>query len=78
VGGEGWKQLPEPAKQLFRNNGPVLLAELRGGYPDVTKEQLATIDKPTPSVRVEWVEGGHAIDPAHAVVLDFLDEVLAG
>jgi hypothetical protein len=30
-----------------------------------------------PSARIEWVEGGHAIDPAHPVVLAFVDEVLA-
>jgi hypothetical protein len=30
-----------------------------------------------PSARVEWVEGGHAINPAHPVVLRFIDEVLA-
>ena len=29
-----------------------------------------------PAARVEWVEGGHLIDPAHPVVLDFVDEVL--
>ena len=30
-----------------------------------------------PSAKVEWVEGGHAINPAHPVVLGFIDEVLA-
>jgi esterase len=30
-----------------------------------------------PSARIEWVEGGHLINPAHPVVLDFVDEVLA-
>jgi pimeloyl-ACP methyl ester carboxylesterase len=77
-----------------------LVAELRGGFPDVTAEQLGTIDQPTllvaakdsafdytetvnrmaaamPSARVEWVEGGHAINPAHPVVLGFVDEALA-
>jgi pimeloyl-ACP methyl ester carboxylesterase len=28
-----------------------------------------------PSARVEWVEGGHLIDPAHPAVLRFVDEV---
>ena len=100
VGDEAWQQLPEEAKQIFTANGPALVAELRGGYPDVTVEQLARVDKPTllvgakdsvfdyselmgitaaamPSARVEWVEGGHAINPAHPVVLAFIDEVLA-
>jgi len=99
--GDGvWEQFPEPAKQTFIANGPAIVAEVRGGYPDVTAEQLGTIDQPTllvgakdslldytevikltaaamPSARVEWVEGGHAIDPAHPVVLAFIDEVLA-
>jgi hypothetical protein len=29
-----------------------------------------------PSARVEWVEGGHLINPAHPAVLSFADEVL--
>jgi pimeloyl-ACP methyl ester carboxylesterase len=29
------------------------------------------------SARVEWVEGGHLIDPAHPAVLGFVDEVVA-
>ena len=30
-----------------------------------------------PSARIEWVEGGHLINPAHAAMLGFVDEVLA-
>jgi pimeloyl-ACP methyl ester carboxylesterase len=30
-----------------------------------------------PSARVEWVEGGHFINPAHPAVLRFVDDVLA-
>jgi esterase len=100
LGDEEWEGLPGEAKEIFTGNGPAIVAELRGGYPDVTVEQLATIDLPTllvaardsafdytevteivagamPSARVEWVEGGHAINPAHPVVLSFIDEVLA-
>jgi pimeloyl-ACP methyl ester carboxylesterase len=29
-----------------------------------------------PSARVEWVKGGHLINPAHPAVLAFVDEVL--
>ena len=29
------------------------------------------------SARVEWVDGGHLINPAHPAVLGFVDEVLA-
>lgn len=100
LGDEDWEGLPDEVKEIFTGNGPAIVAELRGGYPDVTVEQLGTIDLPTllvaamdsefdytevtdivasamPSARVEWVDGGHAIDPAHPVVLDFIDEVLA-
>jgi esterase len=31
-----------------------------------------------PSARVEWVEGGHLINPAHPAVLRFVDNVVAG
>ncbi len=100
LGDAGWEGLPEEVKEILTANGPALVAEVRGGFPDVTAEQLATIDQETlfvvasdsvfdyaetaealaaamPSVRVEWVEGGHAINPAHPVVLGFIDEVLA-
>jgi pimeloyl-ACP methyl ester carboxylesterase len=30
-----------------------------------------------PEARIEWVEGGHVINPAHPAVLGFVDEVLA-
>jgi hypothetical protein len=30
-----------------------------------------------PSARIAWVDGGHAIDLAHPVVLSFVDAVLA-
>jgi len=100
LGDAGWEGLPEPAKEILTANGPAIVAELRGGYPDVTAAELGTIDQPTllvggkdslldyaevmkltaaaiPSARVEWVEGGHAINPAHPVVLAFVDDVLA-
>jgi pimeloyl-ACP methyl ester carboxylesterase len=101
AGAGAWQGLPEPVQQLLTANGPALVAELRGGYPDLSAEQLATVDQPTllvagreslqpgfaevtsamadamPAARVEWVEGGHLIDPAHPVVLGFVDEVLA-
>jgi pimeloyl-ACP methyl ester carboxylesterase len=92
--------VPEEVKDILTGNGPALVAEIRGGYPDVTVDQPGTIAQPTllvgakgsvfdyretaevlaaamPSARLEWVEGGHAIDPAHPVVLAFVDEVLA-
>ena len=101
LGDAGWEGMPEDVKEILIGNGPALVAEIRGGSPNVTVEQLGTIEQPTlfvgakdsvfdyrqtaevlaaamPSARIEWVEGGHAIDPAHPVVLAFIDEVLAG
>ena len=102
VAGPGaWEGLPGPMQEMLTANGPAIVAEVHGGYPELTAEQLATIDQPTllvvareslqpgfeevtsvmvaamPSARVEWVEGGHLVDPAHPVVLAFVDEVLA-
>jgi esterase len=100
LGDASWERWPEDAKQLFAANGPAIVAEFRGGFLDVTAEQLGTIALPTllvagrdspaafgeatefmaaalPVTRVAWVEGGHLIDPAHPVVLRFIDEVLA-
>jgi pimeloyl-ACP methyl ester carboxylesterase len=94
------RDCPTRRGEIFTSNGPAIVAELRGGYPNVTVEQLGTIDLPTllvaardsafdyrevadimatamPSARVEWVEGDHAINPAHPVVLGFIEEVLA-
>lgn len=100
LGDAGWEGVPDQVKEILTGNGPALVAEIRGGYPEVTVEQLGTIGQPTlfvgaedsvfdyretaavlaaamPSARIEWVEGGHAIDPAHPVVLAFVNEVLA-
>jgi pimeloyl-ACP methyl ester carboxylesterase len=101
VAGEtAWEELPDEARGIFSANGPAVVAELRGGFPEFAAGQLATIDQPTllvvaegslqpgypeiaaamaaamPSARVETVEGGHLIAPAHPVVLGFVDEVL--
>jgi len=46
--------------------------------PPVVAEAISLVAAAMPSARVEWVEGGHLINPAHAVVLGFVDEVLAG
>ncbi len=99
AGDAPWEGLPDEAKQILAANGAATVAELSGGYPEVTVEQLASVDKPTllvgardsvfdyselmqiavdamPAARVEWVEGGHLIDPAHQIVLAFVGEVL--
>ena len=100
LGDAGWQGVPEEVKEILVGNGPALVAEVRGGYPDVTVAQLGTIEQPTlfvgakdsvfdyretaevlaaavPAARIAWAEGGHAIDPAHPIVLDFIDDVLA-
>ena len=41
------------------------------------RETAEAIAEAIPQVRVEWVKGGHAIDPAHPLVLDFIDEIAA-
>ena len=43
-------------------------------FAEATRAAAAAI----PSARVEWVEGGHIINPAHPAVLAFVEEVLAG
>jgi pimeloyl-ACP methyl ester carboxylesterase len=100
LGDEGWESLPEPVRQIFVDNGPAIAAEHRGGYLEVTPEQLGAVTVPTlvvaaessppelaepaeivaasiPSAQVARVTGGHLIDPAHPVVLAFLDELPA-
>lgn len=101
AGDEAWAGMPEAAREILTGNGPALVAEVRGGYPEVSVEQLATVAQPAllvagkeslqpgfeevmgamaaamPAARIEWVEGGHLVDPAHPVVLRFVDEVLA-
>ena len=42
-------------------------------FADVTNLMSAAM----PSARVEWVEGGHLINPAHPAVLGLVDEVIA-
>ena len=34
AGDAGWEGLTEPAKQMFTANGPAIVAELRGGFPE--------------------------------------------
>jgi esterase len=100
AGDAGWEGLPGEIKEELRGNSPAILADERGGYLDVSAEQLGTIVQPTllvaasdsppafaevtnlmarsmRSARVEWVEGGHLINPAHPAVLGFIDELLA-
>jgi pimeloyl-ACP methyl ester carboxylesterase len=100
LGDDGWEALPEPVRSVFVENAPAIAAEHRGGYLEVTREQLGALSLPTlliaaessppelaepmeiaaaaiPGARLARVGGGHLIDPAHALVLAFVDELLA-
>ncbi len=47
AGRDAWGALPEEARQILTANGPAIVAELRGGYPEVTVAQFASVDRPT-------------------------------
>ncbi|MGH3135648.1 MAG: alpha/beta fold hydrolase [Gaiellaceae bacterium] len=64
------------AEQLDTIVQPTLLVAAEGS-PPAFAELTKLIAAAMPSARLERVEGGHAIDPAHPVVLAFVDEVLA-
>lgn len=55
---------------------PTLLVAGRDS-PPAFAEATNLMAEAMPSAEVEWVEGGHVINPAHPVVLDFIDQVLA-
>jgi esterase len=54
---------------------PTLIVEAEDS-PPAFAELTRLIAGAIPSATLERVEGGHVIDPAHPVVLDFIDEVL--
>jgi len=65
------------AEQLGTISQPTLLVGATGSRPEfaeVTELAAAAM----PEAQVEWVGGGHLIDPAHPAVLAFVDAVLAG
>ena len=64
------------AAQLGTIVHPTLLVAGKDSPPafaEVTKLMAEAM----PGARVEWVEGGHIVNPAHPAVLAFVDEVLA-
>jgi pimeloyl-ACP methyl ester carboxylesterase len=65
------------AKQLGTIVQPTLLVGGRDSPPALT-DAIRLAAAAMPSARVEWVEGGHLIAPAHPAVLGFVAEVLAG
>jgi esterase len=64
------------AEQLGTIVQPTLLVGGRDSGPAFA-EVTRLVAGAMPSARVEWVESGHLINPAHPSVLRFVDEVLA-
>jgi esterase len=64
------------AEQLGAIVHPTLLVGGRDSPPEFA-EMTNLMARAMPSARVEWVESGHLINPAHPTVLRFVDEVLA-
>ena len=63
-------------EQLGSITQPTLLLGGRDSLPAFV-EVANIMAKAMPQAQVEWVEGGHLINPAHPVVLAFADEVRA-
>jgi esterase len=53
IGDETWEHLPDERKAMHADNGPAILAELRGGLPNFDPASLATIDTPALLVAAE-------------------------
>jgi pimeloyl-ACP methyl ester carboxylesterase len=64
------------AEQLGTIVQPTLLLAGKDS-PSPFAEMTNLMAEAIPAARVEWVEGGHLLNPAHPVVLGFVDEVLA-
>ena len=64
------------AEQLGAVAQPTLLVAGQDS-PPAFAEAMSIVAGAIPSARVEWVDGGHLINPAHPAVLAFVDEVLA-
>jgi pimeloyl-ACP methyl ester carboxylesterase len=68
--------LPVTAGDLGAIAHPTLLVAAEDSPPELA-EVTSRLAQAMPGARVEWVEGGHLIDPAHPAVLRFVDVVLA-
>ena len=65
------------AEQLGTIVQPTLLVAGKDS-PPAFGEVTHLIAEAMPGAKLEWVEGGHLIHPAHPAVLEFVDEVLSG
>jgi len=63
------------AEELGSIRQPTLLVAGKGS-PPVFADLVDLQAQAMPDAKVEWVEGGHLIHPAHPVVLAFVDKVL--
>ena len=63
------------AAELGAIGHPTLIVAGKDSPPALT-EMTNLMARAMPSARVEWVGGGHLINPAHPAVLGFVDEVL--
>jgi pimeloyl-ACP methyl ester carboxylesterase len=64
-------------EQLATIARPTLLVAGRDS-PPAFADAAIRLAEAMPQTRVEWVSGGHLINPAHPAVLAFVDEVLTG
>jgi pimeloyl-ACP methyl ester carboxylesterase len=64
------------AEQLGTISRPTLLVAGKDSPPEFA-EVTSLVAAAMPGARVEWVEGGHLINPAHPAVCAFVEEVLA-
>ena len=55
---------------------PTLLVAAKASPPEFA-DVVRLLSAAMPSARVAWVDGDHLIDPAHPLVLGFVDDVLA-
>ena len=76
----GWVRRPRSGGAQRRELGtivqPTLLVAGKES-PPAFAEGTNLMAEAMSSARVEWVDGGHLINPAHPAVLGFVDEVLA-
>jgi pimeloyl-ACP methyl ester carboxylesterase len=64
-------------EQLGTIDKPALIVGAKDS-PPMFAEATIRLAAAMPAAKVEWVEGGHLINPAHPSVLAFVDEVVAG
>ena len=76
--GRGARRPPRRHRRAARDDRAAGAARRRRDSPAALADATALVGASIPSARVEWVDGGHLIDPAHPAVLAFVDELVAG